>query len=278
MYRNSKFGNYILMEQIHKGKFELWRAININNTQNDLVVLKIFDLSDEYQIYASNMELEIYELTKNTPFFNKLVHPVERHNTYLLLPMKSMLGSIEKLFDNKNNRSESLVQEIGIMHLKALHFLHLNGYMYIDIKPTNILYDEKLNFTLTDFDLVSKINGYNGGTGTIGFSSANCLSGNSNCWDDLESLIYTLEFILEYSLPWITKWRQQKIYPNDLNSAIGIAETKIEDLNNQTKHLFIRKYCNYILLNSPNYNKNNNNNPNIIDVIHYENLEKILRE
>jgi len=277
MNKNSKLGNYILNELIHKQKFEIWKATN--NLDNKVVVLKIFNLNVYYELISSEMELLIYNLTKDSPYFNKLIYSYESNNDYLWLPMKPMLGSIDKLFNYDNIICESIVKEIGIMLIKALNFLHSNGYIYIDIKPTNILYDENLNFVLTDFDLVYKITEYSGSTGTIAFSTSNCLKGKSNCWDDLEAIIYTLAFMLELKLPWIQKWKKENIYPDNITPDIAIRDTKINDLLINTNYLFINKYCEYILNNSPNYNINNNNDndKNNVDILHYNNLEKILK-
>ena len=63
------------------------------------------------------------------------------------------LDNFKKIVNKKRHFSETLLAFIAVQILKGLHFIHESGIIHMDIKPQNILIDEKLNIKITDFSV-----------------------------------------------------------------------------------------------------------------------------
>ncbi|XP_010690200.2 casein kinase 1-like protein HD16 [Beta vulgaris subsp. vulgaris] len=160
--------------------------------------------------------------------YNKLVgcHGVPRvhykgsQGDFYIMVM-DMLGP--SLWDAWNKNSQSMSTEmvacIAAEAISILKSIHSRGYVHGDVKPENILLgppgtpDEKKLF-LADLGLATKwqdLKGLHVGydqrpdafRGTVRYASVHAhLGRTSSRRDDLESLAYTLVFLLRGSLPW----------------------------------------------------------------------------
>ena len=113
--------------------------------------------------------------------------------------------------------------------LKSLHGL---GYVHRDVKPHNVMLDMHGHARLIDFGLAKKFLAEDGThvqlsaskfvAGTCYFMSQNVVCGASHSRrDDVESLLYSLLYVLEGKLPWPS--------PRDLLSDTGaISEAQKE--------------------------------------------------
>lgn len=149
------------------------------------------------------------------------VHFKGRQGDYYVMVM-DMLGP--SLWDVWNNKSHSMSTEmvacIAIEAISILEKMHSRGYVHGDVKPENFLLgppgtpDEKKLF-LVDLGLATKWRDSTTGLhveydqrpdvfrGTVRYASAHAHLGRTGSRrDDLESLAYTLIFLLRGRLPW----------------------------------------------------------------------------
>ena len=107
---------------------------------------------------------------------------------------------------------------VAIKCLNILEKIHTKGILHCDIKPENIMTGklDKKQYFLMDFGLATFYMDENGKhkdmvkaspRGSPDFASLNCHKKTSlSRRDDLESLAYTLLFILNGELPWSNTW------------------------------------------------------------------------
>ena len=132
--------------------------------------------------------------------------------------MELLGDNLEKLF-NKNNRKFSLktICEISNQTISRLEYIHNKNIIHRDIKPENFLIginNNKNILYLIDYGLSKKYKNKKGFhipyiegkklIGTIKYISINTLLGiEQSRRDDLESLSYTIIYLLKGNLPWI---------------------------------------------------------------------------
>ncbi|KAK1408003.1 hypothetical protein QVD17_39632 [Tagetes erecta] len=149
------------------------------------------------------------------------VHYKGRQGDYYIMVM-DMLGP--SLWDVWNNNSHTMSIEmvacIAIEAISILEKIHSRGYVHGDVKPENFLLgppgtpDEKKLF-LVDLGLATRWREVASGThveydqrpdvfrGTVRYASVHAHLGRTGSRrDDLESLAYTLVFLLRGRLPW----------------------------------------------------------------------------
>lgn len=71
------------------------------------------------------------------------------------------LENFQKILNKKRHFSETLLAFIAKQILNGLYILHQSKIIHMDIKPQNILIDEKLNFKITDFSVSFSYQNYN---------------------------------------------------------------------------------------------------------------------
>ena len=63
------------------------------------------------------------------------------------------LYQFQKILNQKRYFSETLLAFITKQILDGLYYLHQSEIIHMDIKPQNILIDEKLNIKISDFSI-----------------------------------------------------------------------------------------------------------------------------
>ena len=133
----------------------------------------------------------------------------------------TLLGISLKALKNVNKGSIGLNSVLNIFYqsLEWLENLHQEGYIHWDIKPENILLGRMKDYKsvyLIDFSLSEKYVDEDGEPleepahsvfkGSISFWSRKVLNGQYP-WraDDLESLLYSMMYILNGHLPWLPR-------------------------------------------------------------------------
>ncbi|GLJ16407.1 hypothetical protein SUGI_0278400 [Cryptomeria japonica] len=170
--------------------------------------------------YGPPYEWQVYN-TLNGSYGLPWVHYKGRQGDYYILVM-DMLGP--SLWDVWNSSGQAMSTEmvacIAVEAISILEKLHSRGFVHGDVKPENFLLgqpatsDEKKLF-LVDLGLASKWKDSSSGLhveydqrpdvfrGTVRYASVHAHLGRTGSRrDDLESLAYTLIFLLRGRLPW----------------------------------------------------------------------------
>ena len=200
-----KLENYSNLEYINSGTYVDVYKLEINN---QLYALKYQDLSN-------NKNMLYYEYLLLSKHFMEHENVVEVYSYYfktkkyalLLVELISMqYDSIRTIISIKEN-PEDLIKNIGIQLINVMKFIHSKKYLYIDLKPDNIMFKNKIA-KLIDFNLCIKyIDSYSkyypneklkSRQGNDLYSSRNINSGFRGIRiDDIESILYILMDLLQ---------------------------------------------------------------------------------
>ncbi|KAK9130869.1 hypothetical protein Sjap_011356 [Stephania japonica] len=165
-------------------------------------------------------EWQVYN-TLNGCYGLPLVHHKGRQGDYYVLVMDMLGPSLWDIWNsNKQSLTEEMVACIAVEAISILEKLHLRGFVHGDVKPENFLLgqpgtsDEKKLY-LVDLGLSSRWKELASGRhvdydqrpdvfrGTVRYASVHAHLGRTGSRrDDLESLAYTLIFLLKGNLPW----------------------------------------------------------------------------
>ncbi|KAI9192161.1 hypothetical protein LWI28_019017 [Acer negundo] len=165
-------------------------------------------------------EWQVYS-TLNGCYGLPLVHYKGRQGDYYILVMDMLGPSLWDVWNSNNQMlSEEMVACIAVEAISILEQLHLKGFVHGDVKPENFLLglpgtpDEKKLY-LVDLGLASRWRDAASGRhvdyeqkpdifrGTVRYASVHAHLGRTGSRrDDLESLAYTLIFLLRGKLPW----------------------------------------------------------------------------
>ncbi|KAF8393346.1 hypothetical protein HHK36_021589 [Tetracentron sinense] len=170
--------------------------------------------------YGPPYEWQVYS-TLNGCYGLPLVHHKGRHGDYYILAMDMLGPSLWDVWNSRNQMlSEVMVSCIAVEAISILEKLHSRGFVHGDLKPENFLLgqpgtpDEKKLY-LVDLGLASRWRNASSGRhvdydqrpdvfrGTVRYASVHAHLGRTGSRrDDLESLAYTLIFLLKGKLPW----------------------------------------------------------------------------
>nr|XP_011458971.1 PREDICTED: uncharacterized protein LOC101301711 [Fragaria vesca subsp. vesca]XP_011459004.1 PREDICTED: uncharacterized protein LOC101301711 [Fragaria vesca subsp. vesca] len=147
------------------------------------------------------------------------VHYKGQQGDYYILVMDMLGPSLWDVWNRNQLLSEEMVACIAVEAISILEQLHIKGFVHGDVKPENFLLgqpgtvnDKKLY--LVDLGLASKWKETSGRhvdydqkpdvfRGTVRYASVHAHLGRTGSRrDDLESLAYTLIFLLRGKLPW----------------------------------------------------------------------------
>ncbi|KAF7814226.1 casein kinase 1-like protein HD16 [Senna tora] len=220
---------YKIEKKLGKGGFGqvyVGRRMNAENTSERTgpgaveVALKFEHRSSKGCNYGPPHEWQVYNTLGGSHGVPK-VHYKGRQGDYYIMVM-DMLGP--SLWDVWNNNSHTMSTEmvacIAIEAISILEKMHSRGYVHGDVKPENFLLgspgspDEKRLF-LVDLGLATRWRDNTTGLhvdydqrpdvfrGTVRYASVHAhLGRTASRRDDLESLAYTLVFLLRGRLPW----------------------------------------------------------------------------
>ena len=183
---------------------KVFKAENILTKNN--VAIKI---EKEKESRILKYEARIYNLLQNMKNIPKIrLFGTEEEYTYMVIDLFSC--SIDKQVTS--NKDKIIIFKNSLIIMKDLHE---NGFIHRDIKPDNILFEERNSnqVKLIDFGLSKKYLDKNNNhveykdgkkiIGTIKYCSINLHNGcEASRRDDIESLIYTFIKVYSEILPW----------------------------------------------------------------------------
>lgn len=144
---------YILEKLIGVGGFaDVWKATDTYSKKNSTIALKIYTRLDEDGI---NTLSEEYDRMKNISHPNLLkADHFDRWENIPYLEMKFCSGGSLDKHIGKVDSAEAIaiIRDLS----EGLRFLHQNDIIHQDIKPANVLIDDKGRYVLSDFGISSK--------------------------------------------------------------------------------------------------------------------------
>ncbi|GAB2269372.1 Casein kinase 1-like protein hd16 [Dionaea muscipula] len=183
------------------------------------VALKFEHRSSKGCSYGPPYEWQVYNALGGSHGVPR-VHYKGRFGDYYIMVMDILGPSLWDVWNNNSHTmSIEMVACIAIEALSILEKMHSRGYVHGDVKPENFLLgapgtlDEKKLF-LVDLGLATKWRDVGGShveydqrpdvfRGTVRYASVHAHLGRTGSRrDDLESLAYTLVFLLRGRLPW----------------------------------------------------------------------------
>ncbi|CAN1331186.1 Casein kinase 1-like protein HD16 [Linum perenne] len=170
--------------------------------------------------YGPPYEWQVYN-TLNGCYGLPLVHYKGQQSDYYILVMDMLGPSLWDVWNSNNQMlSEQMVACIAVEAISILEQLHSRGFVHGDVKPENFLLGqpgtpEEKKLYLVDLGLASRWMDSTSGRhveydqkpdvfrGTVRYASVHAHLGRTGSRrDDLESLAYTLVFLLRGKLPW----------------------------------------------------------------------------
>ncbi|CAN6439797.1 unnamed protein product [Victoria cruziana] len=184
------------------------------------VALKFEHRSSKGCNFGPPYEWQVYN-TLNGCYGLPLVHHKGRLGDYYIMVMDILGPSLWDLWNNVGQAmSPNMVACIAVESISILEKLHLRGFVHGDVKPENFLLGQpgtpnEKKLYLIDLGLASRWKDASSGNhvdydqrpdvfrGTIRYASVHAHLGRTGSRrDDLESLAYTLIFLVKGRLPW----------------------------------------------------------------------------
>lgn len=151
--------NYKLIQKLGKGSYgTVYLAQNIDNSQ--YVAIKQFaNIPENPQtIIQIARQLTILRLS-NHPHIVKVIDafifPEKSRNLYMV--MEYCCYDLFMIYNSKLHLTDTYIKSIMYSLVSAIAYLHSAGIIHRDIKPTNILINEKCQLKICDFDLAKSI-------------------------------------------------------------------------------------------------------------------------
>jgi serine/threonine protein kinase len=259
---------YSSIEFINKGTFLYVYKINIDN---NLYAIKVQFLDNKVKNVLYYEYLLLMDHLNASDNIVKLIDISVIKKIYYNKPNKFAILITELLDEtlsekkNKHIFSIEEVKSIGIKLIEVIEYIHSNKFLYIDLKPDNIMFDSKNNLKLVDFNACSKYLNYQSEfyenkliknpIGNFIYSSVNLNKSYSGIRiDDIESILWIMLYLLDKDI--ITDIINQK----SVTKLIDIKEKYILNyLLGRDKFIFnfIEELKTYDTINNkkPNYRK-----------------------
>ena len=277
----------MVIKELGKGSFGTVFSI-MNKSNNKKYALKITFFNNknlkksklahrllylEYKHYDKLWNIKNKYISKMVLPINMIYKSEQDNYSYLLLEFfnntltdKIMVGAFD------NNKHLNKIKYIIIKLIKIINILHNNNLIYNDIKPDNIMFDDKNNIKLIDFGLctrylTSNTNNTNlkssskshiekkhiGIHGNVRFSSIDGQKGfTTSRISDMESIGYLFIFLYDYNF---------NIFVNNKQSEDVLFKKQNMINSNEFKSLplciqyYFHELKNYDFYSEPNYTK-----------------------
>lgn len=153
-----KINNYEILQRLNSNpEIEIYRAFDPNLNKN--VILKNIPNTNEFNTSVVNLKNE-YEIMKFLSDSNLMikVNSFEKHKNGYLLSMEDTEGISLKEIIKSNNVNLNNFFELAIQLSNLLLFIHKKKVIHKDIKPDNIILNNKFdNVHLIDFGISTRL-------------------------------------------------------------------------------------------------------------------------
>ena len=231
------FAKYKTLNKLGEGSFgKVYKAIY----DDEFFALKMEDLSLQHSLLENEAAVLRYLQGPNIPKFETYGYNKE-HN---ILVMQLLDKSLDDILTKLKTFSVKTTAMLGYQMINILKYIHNKHIIHRDVKPDNFVMGRKeLNGTLyiIDFGLAKKyrssrtlkqlpLTKRKSLTGTARYASIHALQGyEQSRRDDLESVGYTLMYLLRGNLPWqsIKVQNKEEKYKKILNKKKTISSKEL---------------------------------------------------
>ena len=150
---------YILKSQLGKGSFgECYSCVSKEDNKEYAIKIMSKEKLKEKNIlfHLARSEITIQQ-TLNSPKIVKLKEYIEDSKYIYIIQEFCKNNSLSKLLSKRKYLTEIEVQNYIFQLIQGLHYLHSRKIIHRDIKPNNLLLDEKLELKIADFGLSKKL-------------------------------------------------------------------------------------------------------------------------
>lgn len=190
-------GKYKNFSLIGKGGFsEVYLATDkLNNTK---VAIKIIRKNNQLKAPVFPVEREIEILRKLNHINIPKIHSFIDKNTHYILVMDYIEGStISKCIQENRPWTEERVIDVATQLMNVLKYIHSQGYIFCDLKPSNIMIQPNGRIMLIDFGAVqSQSDPSHISLGTKGFAAPEQYTEKFDCRVDIYAFGITLFYML----------------------------------------------------------------------------------
>ena len=152
-----KVNEFLMLKKIGQGSFGKV-YIGKSSENNQLYAIKVFSLDSQLKspskIPSLEREIRIMRMMEhpNILKLHKVLHSPFKNTVYLILDYAS-LGSLQRIIDNKIEMSEITISSIFKQIINGLEYLHKQGIVHQDIKPSNLLLSHEGIAKIADFGI-----------------------------------------------------------------------------------------------------------------------------
>lgn len=134
----------------------VWKVYKKNNCYIQNIVVKSFKINDQTQLDLALNEINILKMVSSHDNVIKYYNYDYQPNT-IYIEMQHIEGMTLNQFSKKRKNANFLQSIINItcLLIKGIQYIHEKKIIHNDIKPENIMLDNKLNPKLIDFGLSS---------------------------------------------------------------------------------------------------------------------------
>ena len=144
--------NYHIYEEVGRGKFSV---VYKGRKKKSIEYVAVKSVERSRRRKLMNEVRILHNL--NHPNILKFYNWYETRNHLWIIFEYCAAGDLFKIIEEDKKVNEEQVRKFGYELIEGLSFLHANGIIYSDLKPSNILIDEYNILKLCDFGLSKKI-------------------------------------------------------------------------------------------------------------------------
>lgn len=156
--KNDVFGRFFVVRKMSFGGMSEIYEVNDFSSKSKWA-MKVTDASDKRKADAALREVKVLK-TVSHPSLPRIVDCFEE-NGYFCVIMDYIDGyNLKNMVEDYGGLKEKDAIKIGIKLSMALEYLHSKGFIYRDLKPSNVMITKEGYIRLVDFGLTSESDGY----------------------------------------------------------------------------------------------------------------------